>query len=274
MNMKRILSFALTTLICIAAAAQQEFEIPVWEGKAPTKSVNPDDQATMKIFLPDPKKASGRAILICPGGGYEHVAMDYEGTDWAPFFNAEGMAVVVLKYRMPWGKTRVPIEDAEQAMRIIRANAQNWHLQTDQVGIMGSSAGGHLASTLATQSAEDARPNFQILFYPVISMQLGYTHQGSHDNLLGKKARKKAEQQYSNELNVSRKTPRACIILAYDDDCVLPINTLQYVDQLYKNDVPATLFMYPSGGHGFGMRSSWAYHAEMLLNLRAWLRSF
>lgn len=274
MKLKRILIVAASALMAVTMAAQTEFEVPVWEGKAPTKSGDAADQAMMKVYLPDITKANGRAIVICPGGGYENLAMQHEGTDWAPFFNRMGIAAIVLKYRMPHGHAQVPIEDAEQTMRIVRANAHNWNIKADQVGIMGSSAGGHLASTLATHSTGDAKPNFQILFYPVISMQPGYTHQGSHDNLLGKNAKKKQEQLYSNETQVSRTTPRACIILAFDDDCVLPINSLQYVEQLYKHDVPATMFMYPSGGHGFGMTSTWDYHVEMLLNLRAWLESF
>lgn len=274
MTLKKILMTVAAIITLSPVAAQQQFDVDIWEGKAPSKNGIANDSAIMKVYLPAAEKASGRAILICPGGGYETLAMGHEGTDWAPFFNRMGIAVVVLKYRMPHGNPKVPIDDAEQAMRIVRANAVNWNINSDQVGIMGSSAGGHLASTLATHSANDARPNFQILFYPVISMQLGYTHQGSHDNLLGKRARNKNEQQYSNELHVSRTTPRACIILAYDDDCVLPINSLQYIEQLYKHDVPATVMMYPSGGHGFGIKSSWDFHVEMLLNLRAWLESF
>lgn len=274
MKTKQLILAALMAMLWLPMAAQQQFDIPVWEGNAPTKSGIADDQAIMKVYLPKAEKATGRAIVICPGGGYETLAMQHEGTDWAPFFNRMGIAVVVLKYRMPNGHLQVPIEDAEQTLRIVRANAKNWNIKTDQVGIMGSSAGGHLASTLATHSTGDAKPDFQILFYPVISMQPGYTHQGSHDNLLGKKAKKKYEQHYSNELQVSRTTPRACIILAFDDDCVLPINSLQYVEQLYKNDVEATVYMYPSGGHGFGMNASFDFHTEMLLNLRAWLESF
>jgi len=274
MKARKLLIAALTAMAMLPVAAQQQFDVPVWEGNAPTKNGIAGDEATMKVYLPKADRATGRCIVVCPGGGYETLAMQHEGTDWAPFFNRMGIAVVVLKYRMPNGHKQVPIEDAEQTLRIVRANAKNWNIKTDQVGIMGSSAGGHLASTLATHSTGDAKPDFQILFYPVISMQPGYTHQGSHDNLLGKKARKKHEQLYSNELQVSRTTPRACLILAFDDDCVLPINSLQYVEQLYKHDVPATVFMYPSGGHGFGMTPSFEFHTEMLLNLRAWLESF
>lgn len=130
-------------------------------------------------------------MVICPGGGYQHLAMNHEGYDWAPFFNNMGIAAIVLKYRMPHGEKDVPISDAEEAIRLVRRNAANWNINPDDVGIMGSSAGGHLASTVATHAAKDARPDFQILFYPVITMMPDITHKGSHDNLLGSNARKR-----------------------------------------------------------------------------------
>ena len=175
---------------------------------------------------------------------------------------------------MPGGNPKVPVSDAEEAMRTVRRNAKAWNINTGDVGIMGFSAGGHLASTVATQSKADAKADFQILFYPVITMMPGYTHQGSHDNLLGKNAHKKDEQRYSSDMQVTRLTPRACIILADDDHVVLPINGVNYYAELYRHDVPASLFVYPSGGHGWGMNPSFASHAEMLITLRAWLQSF
>ena len=129
--------------------------------------------------------------------------MNHEGHDWAPFFNNMGIATVVLKYRMPHGVCQVPLEDAEEAMRLVRRNAKQWNINPDQVGIMGSSAGGHLASTLATRSKGDAAANFQILFYPVITMDPSFTHLGSHDNLLGKDAKKKLEEEgYADYLDL------------------------------------------------------------------------
>lgn len=175
---------------------------------------------------------------------------------------------------MPHGEKDVPISDAEEAIRLVRRNAANWNINPDDVGIMGSSAGGHLASTVATHAAKDARPDFQILFYPVITMMPDITHKGSHDNLLGSNARKKDENSYSNDLHVSRMTPRAFIALSDDDRVVLPANGVNYYIELYRHDVPATLHVYPSGGHGWGNRDSFKYHNEMQLELKAWLRSF
>lgn len=232
------------------------------------------DTAKIQVFLPETKMATGRAVVICPGGGYHVLSMENEGTNWVAFFNNMGIAAIVLKYRMPNGIAAAPISDAEEAIRIVRRNAKAWHVNTNDVGIMGFSAGGHLASTLATHSTGDAKPNFQILFYPVITMQPGYTHQGSHDNLLGKEAKKKEEREYSNDMQVTRTTPRAFIALADDDHMVQPANGVNYYVELYRHDVPATLHVYPSGGHGFGMTTSFKYHIEMLLNLQSWLRSF
>ena len=143
---------------------------------------------------------------------------------------------------------------------------------------MGFSAGGHLASTIATHSTGDAAPNFQILFYPVITMDLGFTHKGSHDNFLGeghsKKELRKLETEYSNDLQVNRTTPRAFLALSDDDKAVPAANGFSYYQQLYKHDVPASIHIYPTGGHGWGYRESFAYHYQMVFELKAWLESF
>ena len=272
--MKRILFLFAMFSVTIAASAQQQFELNLWQGKPTVKSKDVADTAKVYVYLPQESKASGRAIVICPGGGYEYLAMDHEGKDWAPFFNRQGIAVIVLKYRMPHGNKEIPISDAEQAMRLVRTNAKAWHINPKDVGIMGSSAGGHLASTIATHAKGDALPNFQILFYPVITMDPEFTHMGSHDNFFGKKVNKKEENLYSNDIQVSRTTPRAFITLSDDDDCVVPANGVNYYFELYKHDVPASLFVYPDGNHGWGIRANFAYHLEMLMNLKAWLDSF
>ena len=168
----------------------------------------------------------------------------------------------------------MPVSDAEEAMRLVRRNAKQWNINPQQVGIMGSSAGGHLASTIATHATGDAAPNFQILFYPVITMDPAFTHQGSHDNLLGEKPKKKLERLYSNELQVTRVTPRAFIALSDDDTLVLPINSANYYQECIRHDVPATVHVYPTGGHGWGYRESFDYHIELVLELKAWLKSF
>lgn len=272
-NLKSIALLVVLLAASVSAMAQRSFDVNLWAAKAPNKN-GLQDTAYIKVFLPDAKRATGRAVVICPGGGYAHLAMEHEGTQWAPFFNNMGIAAIVLHYRMPNGNVKVPISDAEEAMRTVRRNAKNWHINASDVGIMGFSAGGHLASTIATQSKADAKPNFQILFYPVITMMQGYTHQGSHDNLLGKDAHKKDEQKYCSDLQVTRVTPRACLLLSDDDHTVMPINSVNYYAELYRHDVPASLYIFPTGGHGWGMNTSFAYHAEMLTNLKGWLESF
>lgn len=274
--MRKLKSIALLVAlfaVSVSAMAQRSFDVNLWAAKAPNKN-GLQDTAYIKVFLPDAKRATGRAVVICPGGGYALLAMEHEGTQWAPFFNNMGIAAIVLHYRMPNGNVKVPISDAEEAMRIVRRNAKNWHINASDVGIMGFSAGGHLASTIATQSKAEAKPNFQILFYPVITMMQGYTHQGSHDNLLGKDAHKKDEQKYCSDLQVTRVTPRACLLLSDDDHTVMPINSVNYYAELYRHDVHASIYVYPTGGHGWGMNTSFAYHAEMLTNLKGWLESF
>lgn len=267
----------LTLSLFIAATyanAQQVFDVNLWNGRTPHSTGVATDTAKVRVFLPAAKRATGRAVVICPGGGYAHLAWENEGTNWASFFNDMGIAAIVLKYRMPNGVKEAPLSDAEQAMRLVRKNAQAWHLNRNDIGIMGFSAGGHLASTVATKSKGDAKANFQILFYPVITMMPGYTHKGSHDNLLGKNPSKSTEREYSTDLQVSRVSPRAFILLSDDDTVVLPANGVNYYLELYRHDVPASLHVYPSGDHGFGYNSSFRYHVEMRLELQAWLRSF
>ena len=272
-NMKKLLLMAMM-LVAMSATAQKPIEMNLWPEGPKTSNNDPKDMAKVWVYLPDEKQATGRAVVCCPGGGYSHLAMDHEGHEWAPFFNGQGIALIVLKYRMPHGVWQVPAEDAEEAMRLVRKNAKQWHINTKDVGIMGFSAGGHLASTVATHATGDAMPNFQILFYPVISMEQGVTHQGSRDNLLGKKPKRKLVNDYCNEQHIGHHTPRAFLVLAHDDKVVLPINSLNYYEELYVNKVPASIHIYPTGGHGFGIRQSFAYLLEMMLELKAWLRSF
>ncbi len=271
----RKLLLTLSLLIAATyASAQQVFDVNLWNGRAPHATGVATDTAKVRVFLPAVKRATGRAVVICPGGGYAHLAWENEGTNWASFFNDMGIAAIVLKYRMPNGVKEAPLSDAEQAMKLVRKNAQAWHINRNDIGIMGFSAGGHLASTVATKSKGDAKANFQILFYPVITMMPGYTHKGSHDNLLGKNPSKSTEREYSTDLQVNRVSPRAFILLSDDDTVVLPANGVNYYLELYRHDVPASLHVYPSGDHGFGYNSSFRYHVEMRLELQAWLRSF
>lgn len=268
-------TFLAALVMCassLGASADKGGGICLWAKGAPNDNGDKQDTAKVWIYRPADKDNTGRCVVICPGGGYSHLSMENEGHKWADFYNNMGITAVVLKYRMPHGNPDVPVSDAEEAIKMVRRNAGAWKIKADKVGIMGFSAGGHLASTVATHSKGDAKPDFQILFYPVITMMPDITHMGSHDNLLGKSAKKKDEKQYSNDAQVSRSTPRAFICLADDDHAVLPANGVNYYTELYRHDVPASLHVFPSGGHGFGMKESFKYHTEMELELKAWLR--
>ncbi len=232
------------------------------------------EQPSLRVFLPASELATGRAVVACPGGGYSGLAVNHEGYDWAPYFNKQGIALIVLKYRMPKGDRTLPISDAEAAMKMVRDSADVWNLNPNDIGIMGSSAGGHLASTIATHAPEVLRPNFQILFYPVITMDKSFTHMGSHDNLLGKDASADLEKEFSNEKQVTKETPRAFIVYSDDDKVVPPANGVNYYLALNKKGVPSVLHIYPTGGHGWGIREDFLYKSEMQNELTSWLRSF
>ena len=232
------------------------------------------EQPSLRVFLPAPELATGRAVVACPGGGYSGLAVNHEGYDWAPYFNKQGIALIVLKYRMPKGDRTLPISDAEAAMKMVRDSADVWNLNPNDIGIMGSSAGGHLASTIATHAPEALRPNFQILFYPVITMDKSFTHMGSHDNLLGKDASADLEKEFSNEKQVTKETPRAFIVYSDDDKVVPPANGVNYYLALNKKGVPSVLHIYPTGGHAWGIREDFLYKSEMQNELTSWLRSF
>ncbi len=265
-------------MLCAHDATAQEtntFTVDLWPDTPAVASVNAADTARLYVFLPaTPARQPRRAVLICPGGGYTHLALDYEGTAWAPYFNSMGIAAIVLKYRMPHGDRRVPVSDAEEALRVIHANADAWGIDPADIGIMGSSAGGHLATTIATHTDAALRPAFSILCYPVVSLDPALTHSGSRSNFLGADATADDEHAYSNATQVADDTPRAIVLLSADDGAVNPRNGIDYCTALLAHGVPAALHVYPSGGHGWGMRTSFLYHTDMLADLRSWLHSF
>lgn len=223
---------------------------------------------TLEIYLPEKEKSTGVAVVICPGGGYAVVVYQAEGIRTAKEFAKNGVAAFVLKYRFPNDSTMVdkkigPLQDAQQAIKVVRENAIKWDLDTNKVGIMGFSAGGHLASTEATHYREavienkdntNLRPDFQILVYPVISMQDNLTHLGSRANLLGKNPSKEIIDEFSNELHVDVNTPPAYITQAGDDKTVDVDNSIVYYEALRHHNVAAELHLYPHGGHGFVLR--------------------
>ena len=262
--MKKLLTLCLA-FVALVAQAQT--------AKKFTVNITPDGKANMVAYLPE--NASGRAIVDCPGGGYTHLAVDHEGHDWATYFNQQGIAFFVLTYRMPAGDRTIPMGDAQNAIRMVRDSAALWGINPEDVGIMGFSAGGHLASTVSTHSEYDCRPNFSILFYPVISMNERESHKGSCQNFLGKEGQKdeKLVKQFSNQNAVYRHlTPPAIILTANDDGVVPPVtNAIAYYSAMRRQGNDCALYVYPTGGHGFGFRSTWPYHDQMLSDLTKWL---
>lgn len=233
-----------------------------------------DGVSTLTCFLPE--QPSGRAVVACPGGGYSHLAMEHEGTDWASYFNAQGIAYFVLKYRMPNGDRTIPMGDAYNAMKTVRDSAASWKLNPYDVGIMGSSAGGHLASAVSTHAPFAVRPNFTILFYPVISMDERSTHRGSVVGFLGEhRTDKNLVNQFSSDHAVRRHlTPPAIILTSGDDHVVYPVtNGIAYFSAMRRAGNPCALHVYPSGGHGWGFRSNFTYHEQMLGELTQWLKT-
>lgn len=264
----------------LQSVAQEKVEMLLWDqnhaemSEAKTEAIRSSDftrDPAITVYLPG--RPNGKAIIMCPGGGYGWEAMDHEGHAMAQWFNAQGIAYVVLKYRLPHGNHEIPLSDAEQAVRLVRNHASEWGVNPSKIGIMGASAGGHLASTLATHySGNETRPDFQVLFYPVITMDPSYTHGGSRENLLGKNPSKELQDKYSNELQVSPSTPKAFIMLSSDDMAVPVANGVNYYMALLKNNVSASLHAYPTGGHGWGYGDGFLYKSQWMEELEKWLR--
>lgn len=225
---------------------------------------------TLEVYLPEKQNATGTAVVICPGGGYAVIVYQGEGVNTAKQLAKNGIAAFVLKYRLPndsfqLDKKTAPIQDALQAIKMVRDSAAKWNVDVNKVGIMGFSAGGHLAASAATHYNDDwvynpdktnLRPDFQILVYPVISMQDSLTHKDSKIKLLGATADKETVKNFSNELMVNEKTPPAYITHAADDYFVDTENSIGYFQALRKNKVSAALHLYPKGGHGFIFRNA------------------
>lgn len=223
---------------------------------------------TLTAYLPDPEVATGTAVIICPGGAYRFLAAGHEGIDVARALNKEGIAAFVLKYRLPdsaiMHHTEMgPLQDAQQAMLLVRSRAEEYGVDADRIGIMGFSAGGHLASTAGTHFAKalidnpcsvSLRPDFMVLIYPVISMQDSLTHAESRTRLLGATPSQQAIHQYSNETRVTAGTPPTFLVHASDDDAVRVGNSLVFYQQLLQHGVLAEMHLYQKGGHGFGLQ--------------------
>lgn len=246
---------------------------------------------TLTVFLPPKEKANGTAVVICPGGGYWILAASHEGTDIAKKFNEMGVAAIVLKYRIPndaWMINREigPLQDAQQAIKTVRDSASKWGINPAKIGIMGFSAGGHLASTAGTHFNETTipnasntslRPDFMVLIYPVISFMPPIAHTGSSEQLLGKSPSIEKLKAYSGELQVTAFTPPSFLVHASDDDGVSVQHSVVFYNSLIQQKVPAELHIYQAGGHGFGMhikgsKDKWMDRCANWMRFNGWMK--
>lgn len=299
--MKSFLFAVSVASLSFNALAQTEV-LPLWpEGKVPNAipSDLPEQTTnngnilrisqvtvpTLTAYIPAQEVATGAAVMICPGGGYSILAAEHEGSDLAEWFKKRGIAAFVLKYRLPDPRImvrqhEVPLMDAMQGMKHIRKNAKKWNINPDAIGVMGFSAGGHLAATLSThfdkekEGGEAAKPNFALLIYPVITFHAPYAHGGSREKLLGAAKSDELVEYYSNEKQVSVTTPPTFLVHAEDDGAVPVENSMNYYLALKEKKIPAELHIYPAGGHGFAMRTAGKGSVENWpATMEGWLKS-
>ncbi len=283
---KRISILVVLIGFMATSLSAQDTIMPLWPNKIPNQKVSNEkekvetdqldwitnvQQPTIEVYLPTKSNANGQAVVIFPGGGYHGLAYDWEGIDMAKALNSRGVAGIVVKYRLPIsksivkGKEVVPLQDAQRAIRFVKSKAAAWNISEGKIGIMGFSAGGHLASTLGThyddkvyekQDAVDelsARPNFMALIYPVISMDSKTTHSGSRGALLGENPSNELANRFSANKNVTKDTPPTFLLHAQDDDVVPVENSILMFSALKKEGIPVTMHIYPKGGHGFSL---------------------
>lgn len=301
--MRRLL-FNLGLFLCSTNALPQNHQLPLWpEGQIPFR-VPTDEQEVyetdgilrisrvqepgLEVYLPDPANATGKAVLIFPGGGYHILAYHWEGTDFAKLLQEQGIAGIVVKYRLPVSRSvispaLVPLSDAQRAMRVVRGHAAAWGIDAAQIGVMGFSAGGHLAASLSTQydarvypeqddmDRESARPDFSALIYPVITFSKPEMHSGSRQALLGEAPVDSLVRFFSPELQAGLKTPPAFLVHAEDDTAVPVGNSLLYYEALRAQGVAASLHVFPSGGHGFALGRDDPYLSRWTDLLVAWI---
>jgi acetyl esterase/lipase len=306
--MKKISLSILSLFSLFMAAAQQELPLygsdpipnsrPAADQEKVDSGGRPDhytlskvSHPTLTVFLPPKRKRNGTAVIISPGGAYTHLAMAHEGMEVARLLNGMGITAFVLKYRLPSDSTMIdktigPLQDAQRAMQLVRQRAAEWGVNTGRIGIMGFSAGGHLASTAGTHFTQSTidnkdnlslRPDFMILIYPVISLSDSLGHRNSRNSLIGQNPDASVIRQYSNELQVTEQTPPAFIVHAGDDKTVPVANSLHFYEALLHNKVPAELHIYPKGGHGFGLHNAttkdhWSERMQNWLDGNGWLK--
>ncbi|MGE4285438.1 MAG: alpha/beta hydrolase [Phycisphaerae bacterium] len=281
------LLIVLTVMASVFAASPEV--VPLWDSATPGAIGSEDkDIPVMMPYIPAPEKATGAAIIICPGGGYSGLAMDHEGREIGRWCSSAGIAGFVLRYRLPAKgyPHPVPLFDAQRAIRLVRSQSDKWNIDPAKIGILGFSAGGHLAASAAThfnapvtldgyESDEvdrlSCRPDFSVLVYPVISMQGEITHRGSRNNLLGAEPSKELVELMSNELQVAKDTPPTFLVHASDDKAVAPENSIRFYQALLKADVPVEMHMFLKGGHGFGTRESSGRAGRWTVLCEGWL---
>ena len=291
----------LSLLLLISISCMSQETIPLYKDAIPNSkpSVNKEKTTnngvliisdvsipTLTIYKPKKQAKSKSAVIICPGGGYGVLAAGHEGADVAKALNDMGITAFVLKYRLPndlimIDKTIGPLQDAQRAIQIVREHATEWNLDTSKIVIMGFSAGGHLAATASTQfnrpvidnpENTSLRPDFSVLLYPVISFSDKLTHMGSRENLIGKNPSQSLIELYSNELQVTKNTPKAFLVHAADDGAVPIENSIAYYEALLKNGVYSEMLLYPHGEHGFGMNNK-TTEDKWMDNLKNWFKS-
>jgi acetyl esterase/lipase len=306
------MKYTLFAFICLLVnttivSAQQQQPLPLYKDSIPNFIFTQDEETTtnngvliiskisrptLTPYLPQQGKGTGAAVIICPGGGYAVEAAGHEGADVAKELSNAGIAAFVLKYRLPNDATMKnkeigPLQDAQQAVKMVRERAKEWGINPARIGIMGFSAGGHLASTAGTHYSKaliennsniSLRPDFMILVYPVISFQDSLGHIGSRDNLLGKNPSGEKKDYYSNEMQVTDSTPPTFLVHASDDDVVKVENSLSFYEALIRHGVPAEMHIYQNGGHGFGMRlpknkDLWVDRCKNWMTANGWLKS-
>lgn len=284
-NIERL--FGLVLLIGWASTLQAQEEIVIlWPDKVPMQSqdVQWEEKLTddgvklisevsnpqLRVFKPEESVSNGSAVIILPGGGYRFLAIEWEGHDLGRYLSSLGVTAFVLKYRLPDSRIMenpsiAPLQDAQKAFRYVRSHAEQWNLDPSKIGVMGFSAGGHLAAMVSNaydrqvyqdKSGVSARPDFSILIYPVITMEQGVTHSGSREALLGLSPRKNMIDQFSAENLVHKKSPKTFLVHATDDRAVVVENSLRYYSSLKQHDIPVEMHIYEQGGHGFGMGRS------------------
>ncbi|MDD4920848.1 MAG: alpha/beta hydrolase [Bacteroidales bacterium] len=265
-----VLVLFLSVFVHLYAASPVEYKLYP-NGVPDDNGLAGKNEPVMFVYTAPENVATGQAVVICPGGGYLGLSIESEGHMVARWLNEHGITGVVLRYRMPNAHCQIPLEDALKAIKLVRENSKTWKVNPAKVGVMGFSAGGHLAATASTLCDSASRPAFSILIYPVITMT-ALSHGGSKSNLLGRNPSSETVEKYSAELHVSPQTPPAFIALCSDETCVKPVNSTMYYNALINHKISAEMHIYPHGNHGWGFASkTFQYYPEFKTALARWL---